>query len=323
MKSLSDKKIEVLYISGCDRSGSTVLDRVLGQIEGFFGCGEIWHFFGRGMTNNELCGCGKPFRKCELWMDVAKRYENDAHAQKPEDIERLQRIFVRTRYLPMLISSGGPSRFQRQLDILRAHLGSLYLAVSEVTGAHVIVDSSKNPVYAHVLGGVDGIGLSVVHLVRDGRGVAYSWSKKRQRPEVLGQVEYMDRHGPVRSSAYWVAAQLGSETLKLRYPYMRIRYEDFIREPKHTTKSLLEFLGHPDLALNGLKHIKEEAVPLGVQHTISGNPMRMEQKITLRMDCEWLGQMKKSDKWLVGALTLPLLVRYGYFRGGASRCDSP
>jgi hypothetical protein len=303
------QKIKVLYIAGCDRSGSTLLDCTLGQVKGFFAGGEVWHFFGRGMVNNELCGCGQHFRECELWADVAKRYEAAGHEQGPADMERLLRCTVKTRYLPMILSSYGPSHLGHRLDILRAHLSDLYSVICEVTSCEVVVDSSKNPVYAHVLGGVDGVELYVVHLVRESRGVAYSWSKRKRRPEVPWKVQYMDRHGPAKSSLFWLAAQLGAETLKLKYPYIRVRYEDFIRDPRDIMASLLQFLGQGDA---DMEYIKEDALTLGVQHTISGNPMRMEQEVTLRMDCDWLTRMKKSDKMLVTALTLPLLVKYGY-----------
>jgi hypothetical protein len=58
-------------------------------------------------------------------------------------------------------------------------LGKLYSAISRHSGARVIVDSSKGPVDAAVLGAVQGITPYYVHLVRDPRAVIHSWSRKK------------------------------------------------------------------------------------------------------------------------------------------------
>ena len=52
----------VTYIGGCQRSGSTMLDRFLGQVPGYVSAGEVVHLWTRGLQRNESCGCGEPFR---------------------------------------------------------------------------------------------------------------------------------------------------------------------------------------------------------------------------------------------------------------------
>ena len=56
------KKTQILYIAGCDRSGSTVLDQILGQIPGWFTVGELADFWDRGPL--QLCGCGSVLKDC-------------------------------------------------------------------------------------------------------------------------------------------------------------------------------------------------------------------------------------------------------------------
>ena len=41
--------VRVLYIAGSGRSGSTILDRTLGQVDGFFSAGELCNLWGRGL----------------------------------------------------------------------------------------------------------------------------------------------------------------------------------------------------------------------------------------------------------------------------------
>ncbi|WP_420910932.1 sulfotransferase [Thermus thermophilus] len=40
---MSQEKVKVVFIGGYGRSGSTLLDRMLGQVEGFVSVGELRH----------------------------------------------------------------------------------------------------------------------------------------------------------------------------------------------------------------------------------------------------------------------------------------
>ena len=74
--------------------------------------------------------------------------------------------------------------------------------VTEVfRGADVVIDSSKHVSTALVLRHVPGIDLRIVHLVRDSRGVAYSWTKEVARPEVANG-KLMPRVRPSVSAAW-------------------------------------------------------------------------------------------------------------------------
>ena len=43
---MREKKVKVLFIAGNGRSGSTILDVILGQLEGFFAVGELRRIWG-------------------------------------------------------------------------------------------------------------------------------------------------------------------------------------------------------------------------------------------------------------------------------------
>src|SRR5947209_19958625 len=63
-------RVRVLYVGGCGRSGSTLLDRMLGQVPGVLAIGEVVHIWRRGVGEDQLCGCGKAFTDCEFWSEV-------------------------------------------------------------------------------------------------------------------------------------------------------------------------------------------------------------------------------------------------------------
>ena len=92
--------------------------------------------------------------------------------------------------------------------------------------------------------------------------------------------------------------------------YLRLRYEDFVADPRRSFEEILELTGEEDAQL---PLVGERDVKLGISHTVSGNPNRFDTgTVELRQDRAWQKQMKPSDKALVTALTLPLLTRYHY-----------
>src|SRR2546430_13569347 len=63
----------VLYIGGLGRSGTTLLERLLGELPGACALGEVVHLWQRDVIDNERCACGRPFSACEFWRAVGER----------------------------------------------------------------------------------------------------------------------------------------------------------------------------------------------------------------------------------------------------------
>ena len=179
------------------------------------------------------------------------------------------------------------------------------------------MDSSKEPAHGYAMSMVPGVDFYALHLIRDPRAAAYSWLKKKPQPDSETK-EFMVRFSPTKSSAMWNSWNASAEALWRRPGsgpgsapgrYLRLRYEDFVANPRESFENILALLGEnadPPLA-------SEREVKLGVSHTVSGNPNRFETgAVALRPDEEWKQRMSDRDKKLVTALTLPLMKRYGY-----------
>ncbi len=308
---MPEDKVKVLYIAGFGRSGSTILGNVLGEIEGFFHGGEFNFIWERNLIENRLCGCGAPFDECEVWGSVLERAFGEVGGVDAQEMVRLQASGTRTRHIPLMFSARGRRMLTSRLGKFMARLQKLYEAVQETTGSRVIVDSSKLPAYGYVLGMTPGIELYVVHLVRDPRAVAYSWLRKKPQLDTAEPV-HMYRMSTVKSSLLWDAWNASSEALWRGSSgrYMRLRYEDFVKEPRRALKGVLGML-HEDT--RQIPFVDEQSVKLGVSHTVSGNPNRFQTGgVRLRPDDEWASRMRLRDKILVTLLTFPLLSRYGY-----------
>ncbi len=298
--------MKIHYIVGFPRSGSTLLDRHIAANGGLLSAGEVRRVWERGLLGDELCGCGQPFSSCPFWSRVI-----EAAFGGPEGVDAASMASAinaldgrRARWEEVarrVLGAGG----ERDLDrtLLR-----LYRAMLEVSGAPAIVDSSKDSTYALLLSTIEGIEVEIVHLVRDSRAVAFSWQRRRRRPEVVGREEYMPVIRPAGAAAGWNARNVSAEALRrFSSRYVRLRYEDLTADPDAALSEVLGGL-QDGFVQNG------SAKALGaLHHTVSGNPMRLaEGPLEVKPDVEWMSAMSGRDRTAVTALSVPLLLRYGY-----------
>lgn len=310
-----NKKVTVLFIGGYGRSGSTLLDRVLGQIEGFFSGGEIRHMWERSFGENQLCGCNTPFKECNFWNEVIEEAFGDHNNIDLNEIKNLKNEVDRTKNIPLLMNRSLRSNtFQKKLEQYGELLYKFYYSIQKVSGDKIIIDSSKDPSHGFLLAAIPNIDLKTVHLVRDSRGVAYSWSKKKVRPEIHWKKEYMPRFNPIRSALVWDVKNSLMDILRNNSSYETIfRYEDLVLNLKPAIFTLLEDLGFNPENID-LDFINEQKVLFGIDHTVSGNPIRFKNgNIEVRADLEWESKMPLLNKRLLTTLTYFKLKDYGYF----------
>ncbi|MBR8741255.1 sulfotransferase [Nocardiopsis sp. MG754419] len=295
------------------RSGSTLIERFLGELPGFCSVGEVVHLWRRGLLENERCGCGLAFADCGFWVEVGKRAFGGWERLDLPRVLRLKNSVDRTRFLPLLLNevadeSAVAARGMRYTDLYHR----LYSAVSEVAGARVIVDASKHASLAACLRRRYGSRMRLLHVVRDPRAVAHSWGKRVARPEasLASSEPEMARYSAGRSAVQWMTQNSAMDALaRLGVPTLRVRYEDFVADPASEFERIAEFAGHvgPPLALG------EQGVTMSVGHAISGNPMRFQGgPVGVRADHRWREELAPWRRRLVTAATAPLRGRYGY-----------
>ena len=305
------EKVKVLYIVGWGRSGSTILDRILGQIDGFTSLGELRYIWDRNFLDDRLCGCGKPFSQCEEWMSVIERAYGAEGGIDPREMVRYRDKFMRTRHLMTLFFPGAKEKIKTKVRPYLDKLDKLYPAIREHFGCRVIVDSSKFPSYAFTLDLLENLDLYFVHLVRDPRAVAFSWMRRKLQPDT-GKLQPMKEHDPLSSTLLWTSWNFAAGALwgRRKGKYMFLRYEDFIANPRKAVQRIIGMLGEK---VDRLPFVDDHTVNLGINHTVSGNPDRFQAgPIRLRMDDEWRSKIRPVDRWVATALALPLLRRYGY-----------
>ncbi len=305
----------VLYIAGTGRSGSTVLANILGEVDGVFAAGEVRYLWQRGLKEGRLCGCGLTVRDCPVWSRVLAAAGQLDDAERVDAIVSMLQRTGRIRNLPGVLAGSVVPRLDpaesHALAPARDALGDLYAAIADVTGCRVIVDSSKLPAYANVLAATPGIDLRVVHLIRDPRGAAYSWSSRKTLADGAART-HMEQIGPAKSAVLWDVWNLAGGVLFKGDPdrYLRLRYEDFVSDPPGSIRAILGMVGIKDADLPFINSNEARTTP---NHSVAGNPDRLRHGvITLRSDDRWRLAMKPRNRRLVSTLTSPLLLRYGY-----------
>jgi hypothetical protein len=302
-------RIKILYVAGCGRSGSSLLGHVLGQLEGFCYVGEAMWSNARRLTTR-LCGCGVLLGSCDFWKAVRREIARGSGAGEAPEFLGLGRL-PRWRHLPLTFAPDHERRLESLYGESWRSCRRLYPAISAVSGAEVIVDSSKSVPYARMLGLLPELDLHIVHLVRDARAVARSWQRLKPAPDRFDQ-PYLSQHTPLKAAVLWATSNLGAELLCRRPPdrYLRLRYEDFVARPRESVDRLSRMVtGRPA----DLPWVGDRVLDLGATHSVTGNPGRLATgPVELRLDAEWETGMRRAERRLLTALTWPLLLRYGY-----------
>ena len=305
--------VTLVYIGGTWRSGSTLLERMLASIPGFWSVGELAFVWDWGLKRNNPCRCGARFRDCVFWNHVGDVAYDGWKRVDADEATRLRSTVDRHRNLGRIVGLRCQARLAADMTAYLDLTSRLYQAVCEVSGASVIVDSSKSLSYALVLRRLPCIDLRLVHLVRRSHGVAHSWSRQIDTPSLAHSDSFMSTHPPTWSVGFWIADNLLYDAFAGRFSIAtRLRYEQLVADPRVQLAKLLEHLGltAADQTLDFLKGDSADLLPT---HGIAGNPMFFEQgRVSLRVDDEWRTSMSPRRRLMISAATWPLLKHYGY-----------
>lgn len=301
----------VAYIVGMGRSGSTVMDALLGTHPSACGVGELVNLVGSGWLKREYCACGERGNLCTFWAAVRREWSERIDPLDVTDYLPLQHTFEsRSSWVRLMAERALTSQRFRAYGRMSA---ALFDSIRAVSGRAVVIDSSKSPMRAYALA-TSGIDMRLLHLVRDPRAVAWSLRKRHPKDERAGIQRDLPPRAAARTAALWVLAnvqamwvrrQVGAEAAVL------IRYEDLLTDPKPVLRRVGEVIG---LDLGDVQAALAEGLPITVGHNIAGNRLRMRGRFGLQFDVEWQERLPQRDKRIVWAIAGPLMRRFGYER---------
>lgn len=301
-------RLRIVYIAGAGRSGSTILERILGNSPQFFSVGEVRYYWEYIAATDRLCGCGQRLAECSFWQGVARRgaIAEDVVTRLAQAARRLDR----TRNVPFL-AAGLPRTRQFPREFLDG-TRRLYEVMQSFAPGRILVDSSKTPSHLHLLLRIPTIDVRVIHLVRDPRAYVYSESWRRKGDlRANGQTRAMRRLPMGAALAAWIAENAFSGTWGRRAGgYSILQYEKFAADPGPSIDRVVRELGLPELGIRLASGAPLELMPT---HSLSGNPSRLDRgPVVISEDREWREAMPRVTRTLLGAALWPWLLSYGY-----------
>jgi hypothetical protein len=308
----------IIYIMGYGRSGSTVLDVLLGSAAPIEGVGEL-DLLHRDW-NDRSCSCGSSYGDCFFWSRVRASIHRRIGSRTEAEMEGVLRRVESLAALPALALGILPRAWREAYESqVRAELDG----IASVRGRSWILDSSKSAREAAgralALERIVRIPVKRIHLVRDGRAVL--WSVKRGDNVRLGAGKSGEAasfsFASLRAVVGWVLANsiaLLDQTLAPKGATLRVRYEDLVTRPDEVLARIGGFL---ELDLSEVTRRVAAAAPFEVGHSTGGNRMRQGGKVVLRADHEWEARLGRRDRFLFWSLAWPLALWFGYGRSTA------
>jgi hypothetical protein len=299
--------VSLIYVMGAMRSGSTLLSTILGGLPGVLNAGELRTLWKQMDDSDWLCGCGEPMTECEFWTRVVTA----SGVSVPEAAEvsrRYQATRLRIRRLRELARPDSTDPLDEDYrQIMQGLLGG----IREVSGQSVILDDSKSAPDAVFYHRFTGESVRAIHVVRDPRAVTFSRAKLKHHQLKEGQTRPMVQMGLRRSSSFWVEMNLAADrAAKILPASTRVRYEDACGAPETVLGSLADFVGLP--MPPGLIDT-DGSFERPREHTVGGNPDRWTTgRDRIRVDDKWKRDLPRGSSVAVTAMTLPLLIKYGY-----------
>lgn len=296
---------EYVYIAGRGRSGSTLLELLLGAHPEIVALGEIEKLslqFARDGTSAYpgRCSCGKPPLECPIWSTVADEIKRtfgvdlrrDPFAFRVSDVGweedygpralRHWLLYTGSRAVRTLAHSGDPLR--RSLSFVwpvhrRWVSNRLFVAdiVRKASRARCTVDSSKDSLAMREIYDQGSVEVKIIALTRDVRATV--WSE-------------LNSGATLESAARgWTKVNTRIFRLLESVPadhWIHLKYEDLCRDVAGTARRICGFLGYDyDPAMTGDNQ--------AVRHTIGGNRIRFKPVGAIEEDLSWQGNLSPHD----------------------------
>lgn len=312
-------KINLIYIASIGRSGSTLLESMLGAHSRIATMGEL-HIWPHELRQNGVrpCSCGEYVQTCPFWSEMRRRVDPLKQEGPGLDYFREKHNAGHTLRLRRLggFRTGKPMSAEEAADIERYGKNNdevfrAFLDVSEeMLGDRPewIVDASKDPyrlLWLHLSGLFN---IKVIHLVKNPRAFVYSVTKDLIG-ESGGVAASRRQYFTARQSVAWsIQNRLFSKLGEVAFDsasYMLVNYETLATEPKKTFEKVCRLIGceYEEQAVDNFRS--------GSVHTIAGNPMRYESK-GIVLDEKWKMKLPASSRKLTEILTSRIMTRYGY-----------
>lgn len=303
---------KLLYIAGSGRSGSTLLDLLLGNHPDISGLGEV-HRLSEN-PEDRMCSCQNPVMECEYWrpriellckwQDVSiDQWTKKLYTTRPKDksLDRREKANL-TEAIAVLGSArllemtGWVFKDAEEQWQAAKNSWKLYDVVGRSDYTQVVIDSTKNALRMKLLYMIRPRDCYIIHLVRDGRAVVASAKRRKGIPIKQGARKWRVANRNV---------ELALKTVPSKQVY-RLRYEDLCENTETELQKICQLI---DLQYDSdMIELKQREY-----HEIPGNPMLFRKTETeIVKDERWKNELTTEEIDLFREVAQEYNVKYGY-----------
>ena len=254
------------------------------------------------------CSCGCKAQECPFWLHVidqmARRgldldvkdfgtrfgYPKHRFIERVLHAEHRGPILETIRDSVLWLSPG----WRLQFRTIAERNVALVEILNRVANSQILIDSSKHPHRVKFLLRIPELEVKVIHLVRDGRGVAHTYINDNGWSVENSAIEW--RHGI--QAAEKLLARLDRDV------WRQVRYEDLCSDPQAELEKLCVFLN--------LDHSRVNMDFRSAGLHVFGNKMRLSSEQAIRLDNKWRTELTDSEISTIEHLVGGQLIRYGY-----------
>ncbi|SHO51459.1 sulfotransferase [Desulfopila aestuarii] len=299
-----DSKIRLVYILAPSHSGSTLLAMLLNSHPEICTVGEL-KITTLGDPSLYRCSCRKMIRDCEFWngisddmlqrgfvFDIADA-GTDIRTNMDPYVSKLLKPLHRGPFLENIrdLALNLSPTWRNNLDKVLLKNSVLIECVALRLKKKIVVDSSKIGIRLKYLLRNPELDISVIRLIRDGRGVALAYlnpaifadcQNASLRNGGAGGFLSNEHSSFADASLEWRRSNEEADHLRECLPkekWFELRYETLCNHPQETLKQIAIFLGVSSTTFSSDFRYKE--------HHVIGNGMRLDDTSNITLDERW------------------------------------
>lgn len=252
---------------GAGRSGTTLLDTILGNNEDIFSSGEL---------NRFPKYCGQPLLVDEksptavFWNNFKLKFPEEMQADKFRTIHNICHSFeyhsnIYKLWLPLN---------RKEIHTYQEYLKSFFSILGSMISQNVVVDSSKYPLRGYYLSRLPGYEVVYIYIKRNPIDVVKSFAKKNIEQPSQGWFPaniYMMMVNSISMYVFFI--------LRKKHKMMTVNYNELVENP---TKVLQDIADKLNLDLNNSIRLARNGEPFQKGLLFDGNRMRLEKEVRLQ-----------------------------------------
>jgi hypothetical protein len=302
-KTISKQKdrINLIYIVSNGRSGSTLLEMLIGKHTQCMTVGEFQMLPIDFRNNIQPCGCGLSISNCEFWSKIYKINKSiidNGSIDKFRDLSAGKVIRIK-EIIDILLFRESDLKSQKKYGNENFKIFKNILKISNKDKKIKIIDSSKDPYRLKWLIQSGYFNINILHIIKSPNAFVYSMIKNEK--SAIKKI-YKTARMSVRWSLENLIIRTVSRTFAKKNRYYRVQYESLAKTPQVEMEKVFNFLKieNENITENGFQF---------KNHAISGNFMRFKSS-KIKLDQKWIKYLGFVEKIIIYMITRPFKYLY-------------